>query len=497
LSLKRLLTLPLAAHGLKPLVRKWGGRGFRVGDRWVDTAVAGYLLDPSGRVPALPKLARDRLRLLVPSEGPAAEALLAARLAPVLTKSLEELGMASLFRDVEMPLVSVLARMENAGIAVDVDHFRILHDEMEASLRALEKRIHEAAGLEFNPASPKQVGEVLFETLGLPATKKTSKTKSYSTDSEVLEKLRDKHPVVPLILEHRMLAKLRGTYVEPLPQWVDDVSGRIHAAFHQTVTATGRLSSSDPNLQNIPIRGEWGGRIRAGFVARKGALFAGADYSQIELRILAHLSDDPALLDAFEKGEDIHTRTASEVFNVAPDFVNPDMRREAKAVNFGILYGMGPFGLARELGVSMKDAKSFIEQYFERFPSVKSFLEGVEAQALEEEHVTTILGRRRLFPGLARTPQPRKAALLRQAVNASVQGSAADLIKKAMVAVEPRLPNGASLILQVHDELIVEAEDALADDAAGILKETMEGAMALKVPLSVGTATGRRWSDLK
>jgi DNA polymerase-1 len=313
----------------------------------------------------------------------------------------------------------------------------------------------------------------------------------------VLEGLKAAHPVVPMILEYRMLSKLRGTYVDPLPSWVNPETGRIHAQFHQTVAATGRLSSSDPNLQNIPIRGDWGGRIRRGFVAAAGHLFVGADYSQIELRVLAHLCQDPALLRVFERGEDIHTSTAAEVFDVAPPFVTADMRRQAKAINFGILYGMGPFGLSRELGVPQKESKAFIARYFARFPKVRTYLDGVEREVMETEQVSTLLGRRRLFPGIAKASKPLQQALLRQAVNTTVQGSAADLIKKAMVAADKRLPDGTKLVLQVHDELILESQMDGSEAAGTVLKGAMEGAMGLRVPLVVSLSTGQRWSDLK
>jgi len=493
-----LLGLPLCAHGFKGLLRRFEGRygGGEMG-LGLDTAVAGYLLNPSGAAPTLQQLAQRHLNAAPATEDRAGAALCLARLKAPLEEHLRALGMAGLYREVEWPLIGVLARMEAAGVSVDLPYFEALGRELEAALEALETQIREVSGAEFNVASPRQVGEILFEKLHLPVLKKTSKTKSYSTDSEVLEELRQAHPVVPLILDHRMLSKLKGTYVDPLPAWVDPATGRIHAQFHQTVTATGRLSSSDPNLQNIPIRGEWGGKIRRGFVARRGGLFVGADYSQIELRVLAHLCGDPALRRVFERGEDIHASTAAEVFDVAPPFVTPDMRRQAKAINFGILYGMGPFGLARELGVSQREAKAFIDRYFARFPEVRGYLAGVQESVLAKEEVTTILGRRRLFPGIAKAPKPLQAALLRQAVNTTVQGSAADLIKKAMVAVEPLLPESCRLVLQVHDELIVEAEEANAEAAGRILKEAMEGAMVLAVPLVVSLSTGRRWDELK
>ncbi|MGC8762320.1 MAG: DNA polymerase I [Acidobacteriota bacterium] len=490
-------SLRLSTHGLKGLLRALDPFTYRPAAGSLDLAVAGYLLDPSARVPSPEELA-ERFLSVRPEEGdPAGKALLLARLAPAVRGELRRLEMEGLYDGLEGPLVPLLARMEAAGMAVDLPVLEGLGKEMAEALSRLEREIHRLAGVEFNVASPRQVGEVLFGKLGLPVQKRTAKTKSYSTDNEVLEALRPAHPVVPLLLEHRLLSKLKGTYVDALPAAVDEKTGRIHAAFHQTVAATGRLSSSDPNLQNIPARGEWGPRIRGAFVAGAGCLFAGADYSQIELRVLAHLSGDEALAKIFQRGEDIHTATASEVFGVAPAFVTPDMRRQAKAVNFGILYGMGPFGLARELQVSQKEAKAFIERYFSRFPGVRGYVEAVTEEVLRREEVSTLLGRRRLFPGIARAAKPLQQALLRQAVNTTVQGSAADLIKKAMVDVEPRLPEGCRLVLQVHDELLVEAPEGKAPEAAKVLKESMESALPLKVPLVAGTRIGKRWSDLK
>lgn len=490
-------SLRLSAHGLKRLLRALDPFTYRPASGCLDLEVAGYLLDPSARVPSPSQLA-ERFLALRPEEGdPAGTALLLARLASAVRRELGRLKMEELYDGLEGPLVPLLARMEAAGMAVDLAVLESLGMEMAQALSRLEEEIHRLAGVEFNVASPRQVGEVLFGKLGLPVQKRTAKTKSYSTDNEVLETLRPAHPIVPLLLEHRLLSKLKGTYVDALPAAVDQKTGRIHAVFHQTVAATGRLSSSDPNLQNIPARGEWGPRIRSAFVAGEGRLFAGADYSQIELRVLAHLSGDEALQRIFQRGEDIHTATAAEVFGVAPPFVTPDMRRQAKAVNFGILYGMGPFGLARELGVHQKEAKAFIERYFARFPKVRRYVEAVTDEVLRREEVTTLLGRRRLFPGIAAAAKPLQQALLRQAVNTTVQGSAADLIKKAMVEVEPRLPQRARLVLQVHDELIVEASEEDAEAAGTVLKDAMEKALSLSVPLVAGTALGKRWSELK
>ncbi len=491
-----LLGRPLCTWDAKALLHRVG-EGSGLANDGLDVSVAGYLVDPSGAAPKVEILARELLGTGLRPGDRAAESLALARLKAPLEENLQGAGVAPLYRDVEWPLIGILARLEAVGIGVDVPYFKALGAELEAALASLQKQIHEAAGVEFNVASPKQLGEILFEKLGLPSAKRTGKTKSYSTDSEVLEGLREAHPVVPLVLDYRMLSKLKGTYVDPLPGWVNPETGRVHAKFNQTVAATGRLSSSDPNLQNIPMKGGWGPKIRRGFVAAEGHVFVGADYSQIELRILAHLCGDPALLRVFDKGEDIHTTTAAEVFDVAPMFVTSDMRRQAKAVNFGILYGMGPFGLARELGVAQKEAKAFIERYFARFPKVKAYVDGVQAQVLETEEVSTLLGRRRRFPGIARAAKPVQAALLRQAVNTPVQGSAADLIKKAMVDVEPALPPECRLVLQVHDELIVEAPEAKAEEASRLLRHAMEHAMSLRVPLVVSLSKGKRWDELK
>lgn len=487
----------LCVWDIKPLLRKLDAAEISPLHNFTDAALAGYLLDPSARTPALEELSGRLLEVKAGKNDTASKAALLARLAPILLKNLEESGMLKLFKEVETPLLLILARMEGAGIKVDVPYFQKLGAEMAESLRGLEASIREVSGFDFNPASPKQVGEVLFEKLGLHSRKRTAKTRAHSTNSEVLQGLKDAHEVVPLILEHRNLSKLKGTYVDALPKWVSPRTGRVHAVFNQMVAATGRLSSSNPNMQNIPVRGEWGNRIRKGFLAEDGFVFVGADYSQVELRMLAHLSGDPVLRKIFMKGEDIHTSTASEVFNVPPDFVTPPMRHQAKAVNFGILYGQGAYGLANELDISMQEAKSFIERYFARFPTVADYLEEIKRKAEEGGWVTTILGRRRLFPSLSGARGRLRGALLRQAVNTVVQGSAADLIKKAMVDVDRALPSGARMVLQVHDELIVEAPEATAAETAEALRLAMESALELSVPLIAETKQAKRWHDLK
>ncbi|MBP2675480.1 MAG: polymerase, partial [Deltaproteobacteria bacterium] len=349
----------------------------------------------------------------------------------------------------------------------------------------------------FNINSPKQLAFLLFEKLNLPPVKKT-KT-GYSTDMDVLEQLKGLHEIPSLVLEYRTLAKIRSTYVDVLPGLVDPGDGRIHSTFHQTQAATGRLSSSDPNLQNIPIRTELGRRIRAGFVADPGNTFVGADYSQVELRLLAHLSGDAELIRRFRGGDDIHTATAAAVFNVSKTEVTEEQRRKAKVINFGILYGMSPFGLSRELGIGGKEAKEYIEQYFRRYPGVKDYIEDVKASARKNGYVLTIMGRRRFLKDIGSQNRVLREAAERMAVNTPIQGSAADLIKLAMIRVDREFREKhmeARLILQVHDELIVEAPDREAREAERIVTGAMEGVAKLSVPLTVSVSRGRNWGEI-
>ena len=419
---------------------------------------------------------------------------LAAKLdgAPALRQVLDE---------IELPLVPVLARMETAGIAVDRGALAGLSKEFGERLRDLEARIHEAAGETFNIASPQQLGRVLFEKLAYPSLKKTAKTKAYATGSDVLEELAvlGTGPVPGLVLEWREISKLKGTYVDALPEYLAK-DGRIHTRYDQAVAATGRLSSNDPNLQNIPVRTETGRSIRRAFVAPRGRLLVTADYSQIELRILAHLSGDAALLEVFRRGEDIHRATAAKMFGVAPASVTADQRRSAKTINFGILYGMGAFALAGQLGVPRAEAKAFIDAYFERFPKVRSCLDAVLEGARETGRTETIFGRVRPIPGLSDRNHAVRANAERMAMNAPFQGSAADLIKRAMVALDTALAReipSARLLLQVHDELILECREADADAVAALARRTMEGAAALDVPLTVDVGRGANWAEAK
>jgi len=405
------------------------------------------------------------------------------------------------YEEIELPLVPVLARMELAGIAVDPAALSTLSVDLGARLAALETEIHAAAGEPFNVGSPPQLGRILFEKLGYPVLKKTAKTKSYATGSEVLEELSLKGfgPLPGFVLEWRELSKLKGTYVDALPRHVAG-DGRIHTRFDQAVAATGRLSSNDPNLQNIPVRTEAGRAIRRAFVAPPGRLLVAADYSQVELRLLAHLSGDAALIETFRRGEDIHRATAAKIFGSHPDLVSPDQRRGAKTINFGILYGMGPFALAGQLGVSQGEAKAFIAAYFQQFPSIRACLDRILAQARETGATETIFGRLRPIPGIADRNHAVRANAERMAMNAPFQGSAADLVKKAMVDLDARLAAeipSARMLLQVHDELVLECDAADAPRVAALARETMEGVASLAVPLTVDTASGADWASAK
>ena len=396
-----------------------------------------------------------------------------------------------------MPLLPVLHRIEEKGIRIDPGIFADLSEGLARDISAIERKVADAAGSDFNINSPKQLAFLLFEKLGLPPVKKT-KT-GYSTDVDVLERLKDLHEIPSMVLEYRTVAKIRSTYVDVLPGKIDPRDGRIHTTLSQTQAATGRLSSSDPNLQNIPIRTELGRRIRAGFVAEKGNLFVGADYSQVELRLLAHLSGDAELIRRFRQGEDIHTATAAAVFGVDPSAVTPELRRRAKVINFGILYGMSPFGLSRELGIGGKEAKTYIDHYFDRYPGVKEYIDGLKVTARKDGYVLTIMGRRRPLKDIDSRNKALREAAERMAINTPIQGSAADLIKMAMIRVDREFIEAgmeARLILQVHDELIVEAPEREAAGCERILTEAMEGVATLSVPLTVSVSRGKNWGEI-
>ncbi len=409
-------------------------------------------------------------------------------------------GLRKVFEEIETPLTPVLARMELAGVLVDVPYLRSLSARMAADLARLEGEIFAEAGESFNVASPQQLGKILFEKMKLPAQRRTAKTKSYSTGVETLQDLAAQgHRIARLLMEHREIAKLKGTYADALPEGVD-AGNRIHARFNQTVAATGRLSSSDPNLQNIPIRTEAGREIRRAFIAPAGSALLTADYSQIELRILAHFSGDQAMIRAFHEGHDVHRATAARVFNVAPDLVTLEMRTAAKRINFGLLYGMGAFSLSRDLGVSTAEAKAFIEAYFAQFPGVRRTLESVVEEARREGRVTTLFGRERPIPEIHASNGAVRANAERMAQNAPFQGTAADIVKIAMIRVDRRLRReklAARLLLQVHDELVFEVPEGETKRLRALVTEEMEGAAALAVPLRVDVGAGPNWLAAK
>ena len=491
-------------HDGKALYRRDAGDGTGEDPRLFDTQVAGYLLEPEEGTPSFPKLrARYLPASLGAPEGESPEGRAAERagatlaLGKVLEERLAEAALLDVFRGIDMPLLPVLHRIEEKGIRIDPGIFAELSEGLARDISAIERKVAAAAGTDFNINSPKQLAFLLFEKLGLPPVKKT-KT-GYSTDVEVLERLKDLHEIPSLVLEYRTVAKIRSTYVDVLPGRIDPRDGRIHTTLHQTQTATGRLSSSDPNLQNIPIRTELGRRIRAGFVAEQGNLFVGADYSQVELRLLAHLSGDAELIRRFRQGDDIHAATAAAVFGVDPSAVTPELRRRAKVINFGILYGMSPFGLSRELGIGGKEAKTYIDHYFDRYQGVKEYIDGLKITARKDGYVLTIMGRRRTLKDIDSRNKVLREAAERMAINTPIQGSAADLIKMAMIRVDREFREAgmeARLILQVHDELIVEAPEREAAGSERILKEAMEGVAKLSVPLTVSVSRGKNWGEI-
>jgi len=491
-------------HDGKALYRRDAGAGTGEDPRLFDTQVAGYLLEPEEGTPSFPKLrARYLPASLGAPEGESPEGRAAERagatlaLGKVLEERLAEAALLDVFRGIDMPLLPVLHRIEEKGIRIDPGIFAELSEGLARDISAIERKVAAAAGTDFNINSPKQLAFLLFEKLGLPPVKKT-KT-GYSTDVEVLERLKDLHEIPSLVLEYRTVAKIRSTYVDVLPGRIDPRDGRIHTTLHQTQTATGRLSSSDPNLQNIPIRTELGRRIRAGFVAEQGNLFVGADYSQVELRLLAHLSGDAELIRRFRQGDDIHAATAAAVFGVDPSAVTPELRRRAKVINFGILYGMSPFGLSRELGIGGKEAKTYIDHYFDRYQGVKEYIDGLKITARKDGYVLTIMGRRRTLKDIDSRNKVLREAAERMAINTPIQGSAADLIKMAMIRVDREFREAgmeARLILQVHDELIVEAPEREAAGSERILKEAMEGVAKLSVPLTVSVSRGKNWGEI-
>jgi DNA polymerase-1 len=479
-----------------------------------DTMIAAHLLNPARTNQTLSDLAdeylEERLTAMPLGEEPptldSSEALqpfaqavcTILRLHELLTRHLHSKGLAALCTDLELPLLGVLAQMEATGITIDLPYLATLHASMEAALTQLTEEIHRLAGCDFNLNSPKQLARVLFERLNLPVVKRT-KT-GPSTDSDVLQQLAGHHPLPQRLMHYRELAKLVSTYVDALPQLADPKTGRLHTSFNQTATSTGRLSSSEPNLQNIPIKTELGRSIRRAFIPgiRDGVLVA-ADYSQIELRILAHLSGDEQLTEAFRQGRDIHRVTASLIYGLSESDVQPEQRNAMKAVNYGILYGMTSHGLSKELGIPFEEAQAFIDAYFERYPKVRGYLDRQIAQAIRDGFVQTLLGRRRYIPELHSPDAMVRQFGERMAINAPIQGTAADLIKRAMIQLAAQLEEerlSSRMVLQVHDELVFESPRAELDALVRLVRRTMEGAIALDVPLTVTVKAGPNWLDL-
>jgi DNA polymerase-1 len=512
----------LAGHNLKEVLRLCPG-GELCGAELFDAMLVSYLLKPSVHGHSLDELALERFNVRplsakeagwdkgqAPEPGDprllayaAERVLLARRMAAGMRQELaagNAGALARIYRDLEMPLLPVLLGMEEAGILLDAEYLRAMSDELGQELRQLEEEIWRQAGERFNLNSPQQLGVVLFERLGLPARKRTQKTRSYSTGAETLEALAaGGYPIAQQLLRYRELSKLKSTYVDALPAMVGE-DGRLHTRFYQAVAATGRLSSANPNLQNIPVRTELGQRIRRAFVAGPGQALLVADYSQIELRILAHIAAEPELIRAFAAGEDIHRATAGTVFGVAPELVTADQRRAAKTINFGILYGMSAFGLSQNLGISKGEAERFIAAYLDRYQGVRRYVEETLQGAEREGKVETLYGRVRWLPDIRSKNHNLRENARRMAINARIQGTAADLLKQAMIAVDRRLRRehpGARLLLTVHDELLFEVPQAAVEPIARLVRQEMEGVAQLAAPLVVDVGSGKSWYDAK
>jgi DNA polymerase-1 len=513
---------PKLGQNLKYDMSVLANHGIRMRGIAHDTMLESYVLDSTASRHDMDSLARKYLghetirfediagkgakqlgfeQIPIEQAGPyaAEDADVTLRLHRQLWPRLEaEPGLAGLYREIELPLVPVLSRMERNGVRIDAEQLAAQSRDMAERMHALEQEAYEQAGRRFNMGSPKQIGEIFFEEQGLPVVAKTPKG-APSTSESVLQQLADQgHDLPRIILEHRGLAKLKSTYTDKLPQMVNPATGRVHTSYHQAVAATGRLSSSDPNLQNIPIRSEDGRRIRRAFVPEPGHRLLAADYSQIELRIMAHLSGDERLLAAFAAGQDIHRATAAEVWGVSPEEVSGEQRRSAKAINFGLIYGMSAFGLARQLGIERGDAQAYVDLYFQRYPGVREFMDRIRRQARQDRYVETLFGRRLHLTDIDHSNQARRAGAERTAINAPMQGTAADIIKRAMIVVDDWIERARSpvrMIMQVHDELVFEVEEQATGEASGEIRSAMEAAAELAVPLVVEIGVGDNWEE--
>lgn len=512
-------------HNLKFDALMLSNNGIEVSPLSFDTMIAQWIIDPSSRV-GLKEIAGVYLnatmthieeligsgknqismeQVPVDTAAPyaAADAEVCLRLMPILQKKLVERKSLGIFHDIEMPLIPVLMEMEKNGITLDGDYLKQFSSEMGTRLMEIEKQVFQSVGYSFNLNSTQQLSKVLFETLRLEPPDRNKKTASghYSTSAAVLDELRGEHPVVDLLLEYRELSKLKSTYLEALPLQINPKTGRVHTSFNQTGSVTGRLASSDPNLQNIPTRTETGRRVRNGFVAAPGYQLLSIDYSQIELRVVAHMSKDQRMLDAFRAGQDIHAATAAAINNIALEQVTPDQRRHAKAINFGLIYGMSAFGLSRGTGLTLGEAENFVREYFNDFPGVKQYLDGIRVLAARQGYVETLLGRRRYFPNLANPVNINmRNREEREAINAPIQGTAADILKIAMIQLLPALNSSglkARLLLQVHDELVLEAPQEEITETAALVQKIMSGAVELSIPLVTEAKCGVNWGSMK
>ncbi len=518
--------LPKVGHNLKYDFVVLARYGLRVHPLSFDTMLAEWLINPDSRNLGLKRLAFVRLQhemtaiqtligsgkqqrsmAEVPIEQAAPyavdDAAVVLRLMPLLQEELDKHQANQLMRTLEMPLITVLADMEMAGIALDVPFLGKMSQDLESRLHDLESRVHEVVGEPFNLNSTQQLAHALFERLGLepPAGTRRTAHGTYSTSASILEALQDAHPVVQLVLEYRELAKLKSTYVDALPQQVNPDTGRVHTSYNQTGTVTGRIASTDPNLQNIPIRTELGRQVRRAFVAAPGHYLLGVDYSQVELRLVAHMSQDEAMIAAFRAGQDIHATTAAAIYGIPLEQVTKEQRRHAKAINFGLIYGMSPYGLTRSTDLTLAEAENFVKAYFERFPGVQRFLEDLRAQASQQGYVETLFGRRRYFPELQHDiNRNARNRAEREAINAPIQGTAADIIKLAMLQLPPALAQAklsARPLLQVHDELVLECPQEELEATIQVVRGVMEGAYTLRVPLATETRYGVNWGEMQ
>jgi len=501
-KLKELLAdagFPKTIHDYKAAIHACEPLGIELQGFEHDVMLYSYLLDPTYTSHALADVAQRRFNQTL--SGTVAEAAdVTGRLASLLRREAEEAKVIQLYGEIEFPLIAVLARMERAGVKIDSAVLAEMSSRLTREIGVKARQIHELAGTEFNINSPKQLGDVLFNRLNLPKPMKQGKGRVISTAADVMEELALTHEVPRLVLEYRQLSKLKSTYVDALPSMVDKITGRLHTTFSQTVAATGRLSSVNPNLQNIPIRTELGREVRAAFIAEPGYVLLAADYSQIELRLLAHFSQDPTLVEAYRRGDDIHTLTAAEVFGVPPLMITDEHRRSAKAVNFGIVYGLSAFGLSQQLGIDKGEAKRFIDRYFDRYKGVRTFIDKTLEEARREQKVRTLFGRVRPIPDINSKNANQRGFAERTAVNTPLQGTAADLIKIAMIRIDAEMRERkmkSRMTLQVHDELVFEVAEAELEIMKTLVREKMENAHPLSVPLLVEVGVGKNWRDLE